>query len=50
MIESNPSNVLSGFEMLSGVVEAERDFFKAEFPHGTWEISDAGQQHLKETV
>lgn len=48
MIENNPRNVSSGFEMLLEEVEAEIDFFKDDSPHGTWEITDAGRARLAE--
>lgn len=50
MIEYNPSNVSSGFEMLSVGVEEDIDLFLAVSRHGTWVISDAGRQRPKEAV
>lgn len=48
MIENNPSNVSSAFEMLLEEVDVEIDFFKDDSPHGTWEITEAGRARLEE--
>lgn len=46
IIENNPSNVSSGFELFPEEAEAEIDYLQDDSTHGTWEITEAGRARL----
>lgn len=50
MIENNPGNVSSAFEMLLEARNTMRQegLLKGDSPHGTWEITEAGRDRLAE--